>query len=183
MKVAIVFPGGGYTALGPALRIPVLAAMQRGYEPMNVEYPREALAVADVDAIVDSARSQVAGFVEGARDVLLIPKSFGTRVVGALTGIVDPVESVSAIFVTPMFQREAVRDAITEAGWRSMFAVGGADDVCDPEADALMAAALDATVFRIDGADHGLEIAGDLAATTAGFDQLGRAALAFVESL
>lgn len=182
VKRAIVFPGGGYTALGPALRIPALAAEQHGYEPASIEYPADALLTADVDAIIAATRPQLDELLDGADEVVLIPKSFGTRVVAAVTDMLDDVgaENVSALFVTPMFQREAVRDAIIATGWRSLFAVGAADDVRDPTGDEIVASALDATVLAIARANHGLEIPGDLTATMAGFDQLAATSLAFV---
>ncbi len=57
--LAIVLPGRGYSAQGPALRLPILAAEQAGYETTVIEYPVETLEAKDWDAVAESARRQV----------------------------------------------------------------------------------------------------------------------------
>ncbi len=58
--VAIVLPGANYNRLGPAIRFPVLAAWEAGYQStVAVEYPPEAMRNQHLQAVVGYLRRQL----------------------------------------------------------------------------------------------------------------------------
>lgn len=165
--LSIVLPGGGYTALGPAIRFPVMAAEEAGYLPVNIEYPMEALAARDLAAVVGEARRQVTDALgsTGGDRVTVIAKSLGTRVVLQIADLFDGVDDLSVVWLTPLFGDAQVRDGAIASGWRSLIVAGDQDPFHDEAGVATVAAAMDATVVMVPGADHALEVPGDVDAT------------------
>lgn len=168
--VAVVLPGRGYTALGPAIRFPVLAAEEAGYAPVVVEYPPEALAAQDLAAVEGSVRRQIIELVagRGAGRVTVIAKSLGTRMLTRVADLFDGVDPLSVIWLTPLFGDPDVARVAVELGSRSLIVVGEDDPLHDPSATTGVARALGAPVVALTGADHALEVPGDARATLTG---------------
>lgn len=183
-NVAIILSGRGYTALGPAIRFPVLAAEELGYEPTMIGYPAEAIEAQDVAALVTDVRRQVlAALATGpAERVVVIAKSLGTRVAAHITDLFEDIDDLAIVWLTPLFGEAEIREAAMASGWRSLIVAGDQDPYHDQDGVAAVAAALDATVVQLPGADHALEVPGDVLATIAGLRQVAVEVRRFLET-
>lgn len=173
-NLAIVLPGRGYTALGPAIRFPVLAAEELGFRPVLIEYPAEAIEAKDVAAVVADVRRQVQAALDTgpAARVTIVAKSLGTRVAAQITDLFDDVDDLAVVWLTPLFGDAEVREAVIGSGWRSLIVAGDQDPYHDEDGVAEVTAALDASVLELAGADHALEVPGDVATTITGLREV-----------
>lgn len=100
-----MLPGAGYGTLGPALRLPRLAAEETGAEVVEVEYPAPPAPGGQVQQqdLQDAASSQVSSFLSGSAPdrVTFNAKSLGTMVLGGLRPSVPLPPLVKAIWLTP----------------------------------------------------------------------------------
>ncbi len=183
--LAIVLPGGNYTPLGPAIRFPLLAAWEVGYRSsVAVEYPPKAMRAQDLHAVVEDVRRQLSDAVdldESAR-VAVIAKSMGSRVVVQLSDLLDGIGDLSVVWLTPLFGDQGIRDAAIRSGWRSLVVFGDQDPFHDQAGVAAVHEALNCPVVRVPGADHALEIPGDVLATVSGLRDVAVAVREFLGS-
>ena len=184
--LAIVLPGARYTSLGPAIRFPVIALEQLGATVREVVYP-EARSSSTFDesdwaTFGAATRDQTYGFVaDGEWDrVVFVAKSLGTGVLARIGPQLD-VPNPSAIWLTPLFRNATDRNGAIAAGWPALLVAGTSDFAHDDAGFDQVTAALHAKTLLIDGADHGLEIPGDAAATASAMRRLVDATLAFAD--
>ncbi len=142
---------------------------------------REACLATDSGAFARAAFARAAGL-----PVLLAGKSLGTSAMAhALTQVPD-LESGWSIWLTPLWKDTAVFEAIAAAGSRAFVLIGTAD----PQWDEELRAALDKRALRVakstpvvrvvSGADHGMSVKGNAAATAAVLTELKPALAAHV---
>ncbi len=180
--LAIVLPGRGYTAQGPVIRLPILAAEQAGFTPVVVEYPRDALAARDFPIVVDSVRQQIAQAfdVHGVGRVAVVAKSLGTQVLVQVAERLGAADAISVVWVTPLFGEAEVRNGAIALGWRSLVVCGEVDPFHDETGTGQVASATGADVVTLAGADHALEVAGDVEATAGGLQTVAGCVLGFL---
>ena len=184
--MAIILPGSGYGALGPALRLPRLAIEEAGAETVVVEYPAQN-APRDPgwwEELHATVNGQVEMFMSEAAParVTFVAKSLGSIALAALSSSVALPATVDAIWLTPIFGRDSVRAGAIAQGWRSLLVAGAGDELHEPAHHETVAAALGATSLILPRADHLLEVPGDVRATLDGFGALVEAVIAFVDS-
>lgn len=171
--LGIVMPGQGYGPQGPVLRYPALVLRQLGAEVRTVAYP-------DLDDQLDEVAQwrkfssdvgrQVSAFVDEVQPERLtfVAKSLGTIALANLDpALLSAVSRTEAVWLTPLFGRPDVRDGAVARWWRSLIVAGAADRAHDAGAHAEVVAALGAESVVLDGADHSLEVAGDIETTVA----------------
>lgn len=180
--MAIVLPGRRYTALGPAIRIPILALEQRGFAIREIAYPEVPQTKGGFpwESFGAVAARHIAEATEGDdwEDTVVVAKSLGTGVLAHIGGQLD-LPAPRAIWLTPLFRSAAIRERAIGLGWRSLIVAGSADDAHDPDAFTQVATSLGADTLLIDGADHGLEVPGDVVTTVDVMRRLAVATLAF----
>lgn len=181
----MVLPGGGYGPLGPALRFPILACRDISDGPtIEVKYPqtREDDPIATRMEMLRSAVSQqVHAALEQstAATVVVVAKSLGTRALAAIAPTLPRDRQILAVWLTPLFGVEDVRTAAMGAGLRSLIVAGTADPYHDQVGFDAVSAALEADTLLIPGADHGLEVPGDVFATLEAMRVLSSAVFEF----
>ena len=184
--LAIVLPGSGYGPDGPVLSLPAIALEQLGAHASIARYPDWRPRDVD-DALADVAfRDRVVASVRQLVDrhsptrVTFVAKSLGTLVL-ALAGEAMAAElgRVEAIWLTPTFDVDAVRDAAIARGWRSLVVCGTVDPRYAPSAMEAVAMATGGETLTIEGADHSLFVEGDVFATIDGLRLLADAVLRF----
>ena len=180
--VGLVFPGAAYTQERPlcAIARDVLAAagaevfsstryygMDPALSALTGE-DREACIATDSGAFARAAFERAAG-----KPVVLAGKSLGTA---AMTHAITQVPDLAvgwSIWLTPLWKDEAVWKAIAAAGNRAFVLIGTADPQWDPELlEIVNKKAMKATkslpvVKVVEGADHGMAVAGNPVATAA----------------
>ncbi|MHB8294782.1 MAG: alpha/beta fold hydrolase [Acidimicrobiales bacterium] len=182
--LALVFPGAEYGIDAPALRYPARVLAQLGAEVRVVGYGRSggaAGAGGGIEALVAGVRASVADVLaeRGWDRVTLVAKSLGTLAIATAMQQVALPGRTSAIWLTPLFGRPAVREGAISSGWPSLLVAGSADPAHDAVAHELVVEGLGAASVEIPGADHALEVAGDVRASVQAMVTVVDAVLAF----
>lgn len=164
----------------PALAIPIEVLRARGAEVAAVTYRPDPwpdwrrAERGDWSEISRVLVPQVDDILRDADRVTVVAKSMGTSAFPALLPVLPA--SCDAIWITPLTNDADVCASIGATNWRSLFVFGTAD----PAHNANEQAKLGGTMCAIEAANHMLVVAGDDAATDAGFAQLRAAIEAFL---
>ncbi|WP_375389778.1 hypothetical protein [uncultured Amnibacterium sp.] len=143
---AVVLPGSGYPALGPALHWPARLLAAAGWRLAVVSWSPETEGGADPVAFVEGALQQAAG--DDVPDLLL------TKSLGSLAAPWALEHDVPGVWLTPLLTDEAVLGALQRMDDRSI-AVGGTADRYWREG---AFEGTDIAVLEVPGADHSLEL-------------------------
>ncbi len=185
--LAVVLPGLAYTCRAPALYYPTLLLLDRfGADVFWVEYDyfwragfsdlpereQDRRLFADTDAALRTALSR--GPYER---LILVGKSLGTLAMAHLLATdATPPGKVEAVWMTPLLSEDSVRERIRERGVRSLAIVGTADPEYASEA------LVGVEHLAIEGADHGLEMRGDVWGSFRALERALKAIEAFVDA-
>ncbi|MSQ03303.1 MAG: hypothetical protein EXR71_15660 [Myxococcales bacterium] len=196
--VGVVFPGAAYSQDRPlcATTRDVLAGaglevfLPERYYGMDPALSaltgdeREACIATDSGAFARVAFARAEG-----RPVILAGKSLGTSAMAHAYIQVPDLAAGASIWLTPLWKDESVFHAIAAAGARAFVLIGSAD----PQWDASLLAALNQKAMRVaksvpfvsvvEGADHGMTVAGNAAATARALVELKPALVAFVSTV
>ena len=169
--LALVFPGWGYTAHMPLLYYSVEALLQGGADVLQLEYahsrredfkaaPEEEQArwlFADVTAAYQAGRTR-----RDYRRVTLAGKSLGTQAMAHLLAQAGSPAPTQALWLTPLLHDDYLIGAIRQWRGRSLFVIGTADPYYDADRLSAMQAATSGETVVVGGANHSLEIPGDV---------------------
>jgi pimeloyl-ACP methyl ester carboxylesterase len=184
--LGLVIPGGPFF-LSAVLRIPAVALQERQVELRDVALQPGF----DPSGTLEDNRDYFGGVGQQVQAVLderawdevtFVAKSIGTMILGFVGPTLSLPPKVSALWLTPTFTLDFVRDGAIATGWRSLVVSGSADPWYDAERTQEVIEALDARHLLIDGAEHNLEVAGDVRTTLRALDELATAALSFMAS-
>ena len=187
--VAILLPGAGYTAYMPLLYYPMRMLLDLGADVLRVEYAYtgreeyEALPggerirwlLSDATAACRAALAQ-----RSYQRVTLIGKSLGTLAMGHLLATEAALSQAQAIWLTPLLWNERLRAQMRQAKPRSLFAVGSADPYSDLSHLAEVQEITGGEAVVIKGADHSLEIEGDVMQSLQAIEQVMGAVRTFL---
>lgn len=151
--IAVLLPGTGYSVQRPLLHWAGALLRERGWTVREVawEVPEEAFE--EPAAFVEPHLAEAFDGTDGPR--LVVAKSFGCF------GLAWAVrEQVPGVWLTPVLADEGLRAALAAAPARHLV-VGGAEDPLWAGGPG----AIEAEVVEVPGADHGLEVPGDWAAS------------------
>ena len=159
-KVAVLFPGTGYTCERPLLQRLAERYEQLGYEVIRLHYGgidfRPIATVADaVDAVKPIVRAQAAERVAGAADVVLIGKSLGTAA-AAWFGA-ETKANARYVLLTPIPETRPLFDAPERI---VLAAIGTRDPFWNGEALAALCREKGVRCFLVEGGDHSLAFEG-----------------------
>jgi predicted alpha/beta-hydrolase family hydrolase len=187
--LAILAPGGRYTAYMPLLYYPMRLLLTLGADVLRIEYAymdREAYQALPPSEQVRwlftdvSAASRAALAQRPYQQVTLVGKSLGTLALGYLLATESALREAQAIWLTPLLWNDLWRSQVQQARPRSLFASGTADPHYDPAHLAELQAATNGTVVLVEGANHSLEIEGDVRASLQALEQLVQAVQTFL---
>jgi hypothetical protein len=177
--LAVLLPGLGYRSTMPALYYCCQLMFQRGADVLSMEYAYDSVPdfmsasdeeklswiKDDVGAAFDAIASSQIGH---HRRFTIIGKSLGT--VGMALTVPDYPELRTAdlIWLTPSFGAPGLYEGLLrccESGCRSILVIGTADPAYDDKQLDELKDRFGVNLMVVPGLDHGLEIAGDVAAT------------------
>lgn len=174
--LAVLLPGQGYTARMPLFYYAERIALDRRWDVLSVDYAYPPLEYDDdlevrrrrlegrkreLEADVDAAFAAGIG-QRDYRRIVLIGKSLGTRAMTHL--LAQGIErEVWNVWLTPLINAPEVREAIEAHPGRSFVAIGTADFAYDAAYLDRLRESGKAEVVTVAGADHGLDIEGDIA--------------------
>lgn len=166
--LAIVFPGMGYTAQMPVLYYPARLLVDRGADVLRVDYAYHNVMFPSLVAAGQNPRLQddvMAAYRVGTSQrryerVTLVGKSLGTLALGYLLANAQ-LPPVRCIWLTPLLLDDQLRSQISQLKSAGFLAIGTADPFYDTDRLAEVVATGCRTLV-IEGADHSLEIQGNL---------------------
>lgn len=183
--LAIVLPGLGYTCDMPLLYYTVSLLLDSGADVLQVEYDysresgyrslspggRTLRLIADAAAACRAALGQ-----RPYRRATVVGKSLGTRAMPHL--LADTLGQIAArsIWYTPLLNEERVRMHLCDSREPTLVAIG----TDDAHYSATTVAAIRSEVVVIAGADHGMEVAGDIVRSVQALESVMRAVQRFV---
>lgn len=187
--LALILPGRDYTAQMPLLFYPILTLLNRGADilRLDVHYlKRDEFQALDMNEqfrhlFAEAVTAYHIGLAQrNYRQVTLVGKSLGTLAMGHLltTETLPPV--VNAIWLTPLVRFDFLRAQIKTFAGPSLFAIGTADPHYDAECLAEVQQATNGEVVTIAGADHGMNIAGDVSGSIKALDKIVQAVDVFL---
>jgi hypothetical protein len=189
-NLAIVFPGAGYTTMGPMLYYTANILVERGDDVLLVEYG----STLSNPSLSPEARNQLlheiaeAAVTEALRQrsyvrILLVGKSLGTRALSHLSEISKKWNSdekpIRSIWLTPLLGDSGLVTQIAKLGEAQLLATGTADHP-HYQASALKGLPTTVETLVIPNADHGLDIPGDVLESVRTMEELVRRIIEFV---
>lgn len=175
--LVVLLPGAGYTNHMPLMFYAHELAIQRKWDILEVNYdynglPKDTSREELLQRLTDDVRAayDVAVTVGKYTKTMLVGKSLGTIAMATLlqSGI---DQDVTTVWLTPLVRRPEIREAVNQTAGKAFVAIG----THDPQYDAAFLKHLQgagATVEVIDGADHGMDIAGDMDASIGALRQI-----------
>jgi len=185
--IAIVLPGFRHTVDRPDLHYAQRILYQGGADILRVEYQywraeyatlseaaQDACIASDATAVVDAA------FARRAYSKLtLLGKSLGTIAMAHLLHD-ERCRAADCIWETPPLTVPWLRDQIRLHQPRSLFVVGTDDSHYDESILLELERATGGQTVRVVGADHSLEVPGDIEASLVGLTSIAQAVESFV---
>jgi hypothetical protein len=168
-KLTIIFPGLHYSCDKPLLYYAALAALQAGMDVLQVktdyttgEFQLAAREQRAAWILTDAHAALQGGLQQGHyTTLLLIGKSIGTLAMAGLLKI-ETNSQLAAIWLTPLLNQPLLVDAALSFTGRSLYVGGTADDTFIPEVLSSIEQSTNSSVYKAPGANHSLEIPGDI---------------------
>lgn len=188
--LAVLMPGMRYSNAMPLMHVHtrLLAEMGADLLLVDYDYQRSAdfAAAPDREQLdwlqADTLAACRAGLERGLYErVTLVGKSLGTMAMPSLLAAVPELEQAQAIWLTPVLL-DMMMGQITAVEQPGLFVIGTADRYYDLEKVNDLRQMPASEVLVIEGADHSLEIPGDIRASTPILGQLLAASAAFLGS-
>ena len=173
-RLAVTFPGFAYTSQAPLFRYLIQLLNNRGCDVLSVDYDysKDACFLGAEEPIKEEwFRRDVSAFYaavtahEQYERLVLLGKSLGTTALLHLVEAGLAHADVCFVWLTPGTSHARIARAVAELDKPSLLLAGTADEFCRPEDYDLIRANPRATVELFPGADHSLELPGDLAAS------------------
>ena len=168
-ELAVLFPGLRYTCNMPLLHYSTRLLLEGGADvlQLHTDYNRP-----DFEAAAPLERAQrigadaLAGLTAGQSQrpysrLVLVGKSIGTLAMGFLLAG-GAVSDAATIWLTPLLHQPLLVQAACLCRGSALFAVGDADSTYDPQALERIRQATGAAAVVLPGANHSLEVPGDL---------------------
>jgi len=167
--LGLILPGLLYGCDRPLLYYPTQLLQWRGADALQLrrDYTSQEFASAsqeeqagslmrDCQALLDAGRAQ-----KDYTGYILVGKSLGTiGLVYLLSRLAG--QKVAAIWLTPLLQQPRLVEAAANTSGPALFIAGSSDPIYDPQAMARIRQATGAESLIIQGADHSMQIPGDM---------------------
>ena len=188
--LAVLLPGLGYTSQMPIMYYPCLALLAKGSDVLRSDYnyvrcadfmaldpdERRRQAAADAMAVYSGA------IVQRKYDkVTLVGKSIGTYAMGHLITTVTHLPNLQCIWLTPLLKHEHLLSQIKQVTHKAFFVTGTADPYFDKTNMDDLIKATSGECIVIDGADHSLEVGGDVLKSLEALELIMEGILKFID--
>jgi hypothetical protein len=189
--LAILFPGYGYRVTMPLLHYSGRVLLAHGADVLCVEYAydrnpafrdlaeaeRTRWFQADVEAACQAGLAQRA-----YSRVTLVGKSIGTLAMGHLIQADARLVGAECVWLTPLLGSPQLRAQIDQVKPRSLFVIGTADRNYDVALLTEVRKATGGDSILVEGANHSLEIEGDVLRSVQAVEQMVAALERFLSS-
>jgi predicted alpha/beta-hydrolase family hydrolase len=169
-SLAVVYPGLRYNCDKPLLYYTSQALSMRGVDVLQSwsDYNQaeiESLSQTDLTLrMVSDAQAMLATGLQARpyKKLILVGKSIGSLVMAFILSQEPPLKIAYTIWLTPLLQIPFVTATIQNLTTPVIVAGGTADTTFDPASVALLDRQPNLSLLRVEGANHNLEIPGDL---------------------
>jgi hypothetical protein len=186
--LAVILPGYRYPVEMPPLYYAARILLEQGADVLRVEYAyyrtnflqqpeseQDQWISNDVFAACEAGLSQ-----RSYEKITLVGKSLGTIAMGHLLS--DPrFQQAACVWVTPLLTVEWLRSRIEQTRPRSLFIIGTVDRFYKPDLLNHLKTVTQGQTCILEGADHGLEIPGDIPRSLAALNQIVEATQEFLD--
>ncbi|MFX1368398.1 MAG: hypothetical protein ACFFAY_07360 [Promethearchaeota archaeon] len=170
-RLAIVFPGRGYTSQAPLLYYTINTLLEKGLNVLSVDYSysenREYQELGqdeklkwlydDVNAAYQTALNELDVSLE-----VFVGKSLGTLAIGHLLERYPDARKAKIVWHTPLIQMPSLEKQIQEYKPKSLFVIGSADPHYSHEILSKLIRATGGEALVVNGADHSMEVSGSV---------------------
>lgn len=134
--------------------------------------------------LIEDAVTAVEGALRRQRyeRIWLIGKSLGTITMGHLLTTDERLRDARAVWLTPLLGDVTLREQLLRIRQRSLLVIGTGDRHYDADAVSSMMASNGGEAVIVDGADHGMEIPGQVIESIQVLERVIRGVEAFLES-
>jgi dienelactone hydrolase len=176
--LTVLLPGLGYTCDMPLFYYAEWIALERGWDVLRVDYDYHGFWS---DASTDERKLRLkidvdAALIDGLRQrdygrVVLVGKSLGTR---AMVHLLDqePKVDVWNVWLTPLINDPEVREQIERNSGNAFVAIGTEDSAYDHAYLQWLTDSRKVDVVVVGGADHSMDISGDIFGSIAAMGRL-----------
>ncbi len=182
----ITFPGGNYGIDGPMLYYPSELLVASGWDSLALTYgyqsSMEPFAMDTIPGLLRECRGAVET-VLAEREyprIGLVGKSLGAGVVAHLIQTDPSLASARAVYLTPPLGKSFYDPIFMQTEGPALLAVGTKDRFYDPEALESLRAVRPFELILVEGADHSMDIVGDLGASIDAVKRVTNGVLAFL---
>ncbi len=168
-KLAIVFPGRGYTSQGPLLYYTINLLLENRVNVLSVDYnymniseygslewgDKQKWLFADVGEAFKAATDLI-----DAELRILVGKSLGTLAIGHLLDTFSNTRKSTIIWHTPLIKMPHLVKQITRHKPHSLFVIGTSDPHYDKDLLCQVKGASNGKVIVVDDANHSMEVPG-----------------------
>ncbi|GAB4581860.1 MAG: alpha/beta hydrolase [Anaerolineales bacterium] len=170
-KLAVIFPGYGYSCDRALLHFPLQMFLAQGTDVLQVNYsftnkPGFWQSGEQTRALwfgSDAVAAMRTVLKKGEyTEITLLGKSIGTLAVGHISAIMPDLQNLRGMMLTPLLKNPGLVQQIIGFRGKILLAVGTADDLHDPAVLQEIRAAREVEIVEVEGADHSLEKNGDV---------------------
>jgi hypothetical protein len=185
--LAVILPGYRYPVEMPPLHYAARILLEQAADVLRVEYAyyrtnflqqseseQDEWISNDVFAACEAGLSQ-----RSYEKITLVGKSLGTIAIGHLLSDLR-FQQATCVWVTPLLTVEWLYSRVEQTRPRSLFIIGTTDRFYKPELLNHLKAVTQGQTCILEGADHGLEIAGDIPGSLAVLHQIVETLQAFL---
>lgn len=170
-RLAVIFPGYGYTCDRAMLYYPLQMLLAEGNDALQVNYafdnkPGFWQSGDQTRALwfgTDALAAMRAVLGKGAYEqITMVGKSLGSLAVGHVSTFLHHYGAMRGVLFTPLLKNPALVQQLIAFKGPLLLVVGTADSMHDPAALKEIQAAREVTVIEVEGADHSLEVKGEV---------------------
>lgn len=182
----LVFPGNHYGMDGPLLYYSCRAMQDAGWDTLAVGYGFQSAVQEPDEQTLPGLVAECTAALHAARSshayprLALLGKSLGAGMVAYLCGTQAVLAEARIACLTPALGSPFFDPLLERASQPCMLAIGTADRYYDAQALERLQAARPLELVLIEGADHSMDVPGDLAASLKAVRQVVEAAVEFL---
>ena len=182
----IAFPGNHYGMDGPLLYYPCEMLQATGWDTLALSYGFQTAVQELGDEALPGLISECTAALHRALSarsyprIALLGKSLGAGLVAYLCGAEAALAGAPAAYLTPALGTPLFDPLLARTSQPALLAMGTADRFYDPQALERLKAARPFELVLVEGADHSMDVPGDLAASLRAVQQVVTAVLEFL---
>lgn len=182
----VTFPGARYGVDGPLLYYPSQILGRRGWDTLALNYGFQSSMVDPMEYGLGEIISECQAGLHAAlseRDyprIGLLGKSLGTGIVAQLCPSIPEPERVRAAYLTPLLGTPFFDPVVAQTSQPGFLAMGSRDRFYEQQALEELLAQKPMEFLLVEGADHSMDVAGDLAASVRAAERVAGRTLEFL---